>query len=267
MRKIIATALIIVTTFLLCFGASSSEFGTAQQNSGNVAKASAGAEQLLYSTPYGVWLDEYESYNSYAFVLGITRPYDSFYLEHEPGDFNEATENDYDPEMSVSEMATLTKSDLQSLGYPCITVTTNYNVAMALADTHTVICLRKSNENLGFHYMKYYNGMWLHKPQKSHVLILNGKPNEVIWNNEKLIDGEYVVADREYTSTIYYFAYRTTHDLVSQGRTGVNYHDNGYHYFECIGRCSHCGATENYWERVTCSGPPCAVWMNLEETD
>ena len=224
---------------------------------------------LLFSTVYGNWLDEYYGYNCYSYALGQTRPFDGVELRHWPGCFNTSTYLNFSLNMTVGQMANLTMSDLESLGYPCRIKKTSYSEIMSFSGTHSIICLRKcSSSGLeDFHYMKLAGSTWLHKPGMTHVLQLNTIPSESVWSNEAVRNGEYMGWDRYYTGDIYYFAFRADHNLTATGPTGDNYHDGSLHYYEYESVCEDCGEIYYYWEAQPCSGPPCAVIMGIEDKE
>ncbi len=216
---------------------------------------------LQFSTVYGNWLDEYYGYNCYAYALGQTRPFDGYVIKYEPGDFNIETCSAFSLNMSVDEMAELTMSDMESLGYACRINTISYSEIMTYSDTHSIICLRKcSTPGLeDFHYMKLSGSVWRHKPGLTQVLQLNTLPGETIWFNEGVINGVPSAGDRYYTGTIHYFAFRTDHNLTTTGRTGNDYHSGMMHYLEYRSVCADCGAVVYHWEAVECAGPPCVI--------
>lgn len=218
---------------------------------------------LQYSTVYGPWLDEYLGYNCYGFALGQTRPYDGFYNPHYPGCFSLATAGDFSLDMTVGEMADLTVSDIESLGYSCIKHDISYSSVISLADTHNIICLRKCSTvgKEDYHYMRLFESDWRHKPGNTHVLTFNYLPYAHNWYNETSFMGDTADGDRYYTGTIHYFAYRENHSYLST-YANDEYHLGSTHYFYMEYTCSGCGDTYYAWESRPCSGPPCPITLS-----
>lgn len=226
------------------------------------ASSSDGGNSLKFNTLYGEWLDEYSTYNCYAYAIGYTNPQNYEDPHFYPGYFNPKTRDDFNIDDTVAQMAALTASDLMYLGHSCVTYSTDYEDILQYADTSNIICLRKMTYDWisDFHYMKFSNSKWLHKPGITHVLKLNSQAYENAWYAEAVNkDGQYIESGVFYTGTIYYFAYKDSHTFTSREYTSENYHDGKYHYFQYLDYCADCQRHFYGWEKVSCSGPPCQV--------
>lgn len=225
-----------------------------------MALAATETYSLEYNSVFGVWLDEYLGYNCYSYAVGQARPFDNFVTMHYPGCFSLSTCTAFNLDMTVAEMAELTMSDLENLGYPCTEYSTNYSDIISLSDTHNIICLRKCSETAkeNYHYMRLSSNQWLHKPGNTNVLIFDFLPYEEDWFNETSFMGETYEGDRYYTGEIYYFAFAREHAYVTTYAYD-NYHLGKFHYYYMQHECSGCGHTYYSWEAQTCSGPPCPL--------
>lgn len=222
----------------------------------------SGASLLKGSTLYGEWLDEYSTYNCYAYAIGYTKPESGEDPKFVPGYFDPSTRGSFSVSLTVAQLAELTKSDLKYLGHSCVRCSTDYEDILPYASTSNIICLRKmDNEKMkDFHYMKYYNSQWLHKPGTTHVLKLNGQPYDGDWYCEGVDEyGRYATSSYYYTGTIYYFAYKDSHNFTSRTYTAQNYHNGNYHHFQYLDYCPDCDNYYYGWEVLPCSGPPCQV--------
>ena len=189
---------------------------------------------LLYSTVYGNWSESFKQYNCYAFALGRT---DKYYIIGGPSG-NTKSGNIFwelwqscNPSLiskPIGELANYVNQDLHSLGYECVTSTKN--TFYAPTDTQTLICVRKSQND--FHFMKYVDGDWLHKPGWTWILKYNSTPNvSEDWLPEAayMEDGK-IVYDRggyPYTGDIYFIKYANSHINSYQ------YKDASQHYIKC----------------------------------
>ncbi len=179
-------------------------------------------DSLLGSTVYGDWDENFSKYNCYAYALGKT---DKFY---EIGSFYGKIASAYD--RPIEKLAERTELDLESLGYECINIEKNHYVEPL--SSQKLICLRKSKTD--FHFMKYVNGEWLHKPGGTWILRYNGVPTaETIWHFEhaKLVDGvqRFTRDDMEpYTGDIYFFKFANSHNYST-----CKYYNKDQHEIKC----------------------------------
>lgn len=155
---------------------------------------------LQDNTPIGSWNDSYDNYNCYAYALERTSGLQPGYLS---GDHFSMT-------MSISAMADVVLSDLDSQGYWGYTTTTK---PTSLPDSHFhVIAMRKDNDNVDYHFMRPYSltlNSWSHKPGRTQPLKWNySSPNSAIWTNECVYKGMTYAPDVTYESEIYYIVYK-----------------------------------------------------------
>lgn len=228
------------------------------------------ADQLRHSTLYGKWNTEYIKYNCYAFAIGYTAPEPGEDPWFRPGYFSSSSSPSLSHDTTIEKLALYTKYDLKALGSSCVIQRTDYDEIMQFANVCNIICLRKTsiNNKFDFHYMKYSDSVWLHKPGRCHVLKLNGLPYETTWTNETLqANGIYVPGDNLYVGTIYYMAYKVNHNFTSRLYTGEEYHSGASHYFRCLDVCADCGDQVFGWEARRCFGPPCPLQLMKVEDE
>lgn len=223
--------------------------------------ATARSYTLVHSEPVGEWDEVFTEYNCYAYALFYnSSPLEnSAYFAPSPGYFSDYEGfNILDP---IINWITPTYNDLKAEGYQCVHSTTDYNEAMALSDTHNIICLRKG-DHPDFHFMRWDTTSWYHKPGNTHILrYLYYRPDLYEWTNEVSFRGvDYPgTFGKSYSGTVYYFAFKSAHNYVYDGRTGNEYHAGSKHFFENQYTCSDCGETTYIWTFVACSGPPCLI--------
>lgn len=216
-------------------------------------------DSLLGSTVYGGWNDSFKVYNCYAYALG--RGDDRFNI----GDFSNHSLNSerykgvYYLKNSIEELRDYTIQDLKVLGYEC--VYTAKNTYYEPFDAQTLICVRKSE--IDFHFMKYINGDWLHKPGNSWILKYKGNPSAgADWYFEAAYpekNGEpYFLRcnDYPYTGDIYFIMYANSHNYSTYTYCNNNEHEVKCKYCENVlqtaphlfkpykpdaKQCKHCG--------------------------
>lgn len=207
---------------------------------------------LIDSTLYGAWDDSYVNYNCYLYAIGITSN-----PGKDPGTFSGGG---FNINKSVYEIALLVKRDLESvsLGSNCVT-TVNARPA-TLNNSEKMICVRKGVDVLGapdYHFMRFSNGNWYHKPSFTAILKYNYQPsNNLDWTNERFWDDRAWKPDTTYSGEIYYIIYKASHSSA-YGFTGEHYH-SGFRHYAFINGCSDCGIVSN-WESWLCLGPPCSI--------
>lgn len=192
--------------------------------------ANYSVNSLLYNTTYGTWSDTFKAYNCYAFVLGKN-------TWSEIGDFSNNKLNftlgyncngPYIISLnnSINELANYVKQDLKHLGYECVNVMKNW--FHEPYSIQRLFCVRKSKND--FHFMKYDNGEWLHKPGNTWVLKYNSIPNE---NDDWIVEYAYQEngikkyerpAVHPYTGDIYFIAYSNSHNYDSYQYYNKNEH-------------------------------------------
>ena len=156
---------------------------------------------LQDSTMLGAWMDQYRSYNCYAYAIGQ-------YTWREPGFMN--ANSGFSVSMGIGAMANLVVNDLQSLGYPNATASSSMPNADNLCTNQHLICIRKGT--VDFHLMKYNNGNWDHKPGSSQPLRYKYTPDYVrVWTNEGAMYNEPYSGNTTYDSVIYYITYGQGH--------------------------------------------------------
>ncbi len=190
---------------------------------------------LQYSTTYGEWSESFKKYNCYAFALGKNDKY--YYIGEKSnislnittgwncnGPFVVSINN------TIQQLADYTVHDLNNFGYNC--VTSSKNSFFEPYDEQTLICVRKSKND--FHFMRYVNGSWLHKPGWTWILKYNSVPNvnedwvfEVAYNeNGKVIYKNN--AGYPYTGDIYFIKYSSSHNYSC-----YEYKNTTEHYVTC----------------------------------
>ncbi|MFA7126576.1 MAG: leucine-rich repeat domain-containing protein, partial [Bacilli bacterium] len=131
--------------------------------------------------------------------------------------------------MSIYEMATLVKNDLEALGMGGVYISNiRPNV---ISPSETLIAIRKTT-NTGlfafndYHFMKYHpdGGYWTHKPGTTAILKYNHQPADKGWIQEGIIDssGTAAIGNLVYNSEIYYIVYNWK-GLIIQGNTLVGF--------------------------------------------
>lgn len=191
------------------------------QTSTNITMSSKASYVLEDSILYDNegWLD----YNCYAYAIGKTEnpPEYETAKQYQPGDFSN---NNFDLNLSIDEMAVIIQEDLVSLGRTNIAISTTRPNEQT---NRSLICVRKGEWD--YHFMKCTAGEWFHKPGFSAILKYKYIPsNERIWTGE-YVDSRGVAhsSSYTYTSTIYYITYDAIiYDYTSDGEqvtiTGIN---------------------------------------------
>lgn len=190
------------------------------------------ATSLLGSITYGPWLPEYSTYNCYAFALG--RKYQRYII----GDFSDQSCFVGNQILPVLQLADIVYDDLQALGYQCIKL--ERNTFSLPSNGQNLICLRASDDTFeDFHFMKFSNNVWLHKPGTTWVLQYSGTPSaSVPWYREGVDAGGNVlrIENSYYDGDIYFFSYKAAHAQLI-----YSYHDTSTH----LALCEDC-MTGNY---------------------
>lgn len=176
---------------------------------------------LMESTTYGEWKDEYRLFNCYAFAIN---DYSKFYhigeLSGQDCVVNKVL-------LPILQLADMVYDDLLSLEYECIDV--SCNTFTLPQNGQNLICVRASEALNDFHFMKYDDGAWYHKPGNTWVLKYNGTPTASIpWRSEGAVPGQILVSDDYYDSDIYFFNYKAEH-----GDTYCQYYNTSYHTVTC----------------------------------
>lgn len=190
------------------------------------ASTQSSSYQLQYNTWDGVWDDNYLNYNCYSYALGIS---DNRY---NPGQFSNQNCNKFLIGIkSIDIIQQYVKDDLSNRGYNCIQVQKNtYTLPPTGA---TLICVRNghavgSNVETDYHFMKYQDGNWYHKPGTSAILKYDSIPDiNVPWISEGVgRDGIAAMGNITYDGDIYFISYRQNH-------SGVRYYSQSYHKIDC----------------------------------
>lgn len=243
------------------------EYYGIDSSSDTISRSTRSLYSLQYSTPYGNWKNEYLEYNCYGYAIDQKGAIDGIYIAFEPGDFDPESPS-FSLNMSVSQMAELTVSDLENLGNQCCGYGADYSKFAALSSTHKVICIRKCNTAglEDFHFMRLYGSSWRHKPGNTQVLTLNSRPNQSTWFNEVSFNNVEYSGDRYYNSAIYYIAYGNNHKYTASFG-GEDYHSGNQHYYLVLNTCVVCGDTYYTWDVLPCSGPPCIDYSPYAHDD
>lgn len=168
----------------------------------------ASSTGLLYSTVYAEWDPDFEKYNCYSYVLGITD------VKFNPGMITAMEKYPSNPEkwnidilnITIEEIRDSVIEDLETRGETRIIYEGSAMDTSNLCTNESVICVRKGSED--YHFMKYTTDGWLHKPGETQILKYNTVPNDMdIWTNEAVSMGVYIEATKTYDSTIYFISY------------------------------------------------------------
>lgn len=202
------------------------------------------SNSLMHNTIYGSWSDAFKEYNCYGYALGrkdwcnigqfSNNELDITYGYNCTGYFVDSLNN------SIQELADYTVQDLHNLGYPCIYKTKNR--FFEPLETQTLICVRKSKTD--FHFMKYADGSWLHKPGETWILKYDSVPNvdeDWIVEAATMKNGQIIYqsnAGYPYTGDIYFIKYASSHNYNS-----YHYYNSDKHEVTC-NNCSNVLRTE-----------------------
>ncbi|CAM4393542.1 hypothetical protein [Paenibacillus typhae] len=157
--------------------------------------AALASYSLQDSTVIGAWSDSYRYYNCYGYAIGNQVFKDPGY--HSGKSFSIS--------MGVSEIADLTVSDLDALGYWGYKTTTK---PASLAYYQRVVAVRKGSND--YHFMKgdTSGSDWTHKPAGNSPMRWNfTSPGYKVWTNESSYQNVNYAATTSYTSAIYYVIY------------------------------------------------------------
>ncbi|WP_342564265.1 hypothetical protein NST84_03460 [Paenibacillus sp. FSL R7-0345] len=150
---------------------------------------------LQDSTAIGTWSNDYRYYNCYGYAIGQQVFKDPGY--HSGKSFSVS--------MSVSELADLTVSDLDALGYWGYKTTAKPG---SLAYYERVVAVRKGSND--YHFMKgdTSGSDWTHKPAGNQPMRWNyASPGYKNWSNESSFQNVNYAPTVYYNSTIYYVIY------------------------------------------------------------
>lgn len=215
---------------------------------------SASAAGLKDSVAIGSWIESYKNYNCYAYALGLTDK------SYGPGEFAYGACT-FAYADTIAKIASDVKADLMSTGTnglnnKCVKMTTVCPTSVPTG--YSCICVRKGTNSYrsDYHFMKYDNGSWYHKPGGTQPLrYLRELSSTQAWTNECVNASGYHESTISYTGTIYYFTYAAEH-TYSESWTGKDYHanDENSHYYEFKYTCSNCGDSYTEWSSVPCRG-------------
>ena len=178
---------------------------------------------LYNNDVYGSWDESFLNYNCYAYALGKT---DWCTI----GDFSKqpVTKNFWGKlNYTIEQLKDYTVQDLKSLSYNCVTVEKNWFCEPN--EGQTLICVRKSE--VDFHFMKYVNGDWLHKPGNTWILKYKGVPSaKKPWYPEctYMANGVQYFERNEkypYTDDIYFISYSSSHNYSRYRFLNKNQHE------------------------------------------
>lgn len=176
-----------------------------EDNALNYSMERAVVSELPNNTMYGEWQDDYGLYNCYAYALNDILQDKTCIIN--PGQISNER---FNLNLSIEQMADLVKKDLITLGVNDIYITTERPTILSVDEK--LICMRKGERD--YHFMKYHpeGDFWTHKPGGSAILKYNHQPsNDNIWWLETINEyGEARVSDNvdnAYTSEIYYIIY------------------------------------------------------------
>lgn len=196
------------------------------------------ATVLQDSVPYGEWSDDFFKFNCYAYSIAKDYWLDPGGLAY----YEEQKDNTLAPEYSLdtldaSVLAGYVKDDLVTLGWSRFHIQDDPLDTDDMCSNEYVICVRSGA--LDYHFMRYYNGMWLHKPSYTQPLQYKYTPsNDREWTNESITNGVYRPYDIIYDGPIYYIRFN------SHNFTSYTNHNTGTH----TKYCSLC----DYFESSSC---------------
>lgn len=194
------------------------------------------ASQLQDSILYGTWSPNMALYNCYAFAIGVNYALDPGYLKYLDDLIPDSNYETYyldtlDPDI----LADYVMEDLGVLDHVRINKQDDPVDTSTLCVNEQVICVRSGSKD--YHFMRYENGVWLHKPGNTHPLQYKYSPtNNRPWTNEAVkSNGGYEGPTTTYDSTIVYIRY--------DGHNWYSYtnHNTGTH----SRLCSICGDSES----------------------
>ena len=169
---------------------------------------------LKDSTVLGSWSNSYDRYNCYAYSLGKT-----FGLQ--PGT---TSRTKFSMTFSISQMADVVIADLNSMGFRGYKTTKK---PKSLPDKwFRVICIRKDNDNVDYHFMKCGANLnsWTHKPGGTQPLRWKySSPGAKVWSNEHVYKGIAEPGNITYESDIYYTIYKGKNDPGIQPNSYLDY--------------------------------------------
>lgn len=167
-------------------------------------------QSLIGSERYGPWLPEYAMYNCYGYALGTSSLND-------PGDFSGQSHTGSDGRrLPILQLAGVVYDDLVARNYQCISMQRN---TFELPDHgQNLICLRVSDDTFNdYHFMRYFNGSWFHKPSTKWLLRYLKTPTASDpWPYEG-VDSSGTMWRAEnsfYVGDIYFFSYKFSHNLT-----------------------------------------------------
>ncbi len=170
------------------------DYQTLSELENNYVKDSAGN----WVTFGGAWDDRFSGYNCYGYSIDrceqnlVTGNYSSKY---QIGYFSGLN---YSSNLNVDSTAQIVKSDLESIGFTNVVLSSS---KFNLSSSEEMICLRKDNNvPYDYHFMRYKDGSWYHKPGGSAILKYKyDVSNSVPWTCELSLQNSII----KYTNTIY----------------------------------------------------------------
>ena len=175
-------------------------------------------DSLVYSTNLGAWSDHdggwcpiWEKYNCYAYAIDRTEQPSEYAssFQYQPGDFAHTGSFYYD--IPTYDLAMVVKDDLVELGLGYSDVCVSYAVpdTALLSSNQKLICIRTGDDD--FHFMKYNDGYWYHKPSGTAILRYKFHPSDYIWKRENSANGIEYEGNTAYPyyKEIYYIVYYT----------------------------------------------------------
>lgn len=165
--------------------------------SNSKSTASISEYVLQDSIAVTTWVEAFNSFNCYVFSIGIPEP---VYVN--PGYFSK---NSFSMALSVDNMAEVAVADLQALGHQRVHKINPIDIGN-LCTNESIICLRRGVYD--YHFMRYTNDGWYHKPGKSAILKYKYTPTVVrIWTNERVVGDTAIEGEIIYNSDIVYISY------------------------------------------------------------
>lgn len=203
-------------------------------------------QDSILATP---WDSSCYGYNCYGYATMT-------YVYEDPGFYSN---QQYDVSLGIYQVALLVRDDLEALGYDCVKITAQRPSSSTMFSIQKAVCVR--NGTWAYHFMKFDNDIWYHKPATSAILRYNYLPAvSLIWTDEKVTKYGAEPGWIEYTGTIYYIIYCGEHNFIDTF-TGSHNHSGTKHYYQYAKTCQYCEQTYTYWVSVDCSGPPCELPM------
>lgn len=180
---------------------------------------------------YETWNESYRNINCYAYVIGYDHWIDPGQVYWEINDGVGVFPNEMWP--TVEYVTEIIKTDLESLGYTNVSISTSMLANPTVTEHHRLIAFRKAinQTSRDFHFMMLEeDGNWYHKTGSGVPLRYKYTPsNSVVWKMEGLKDeGFFKNEDITYNSTIYYISY-----TIPCTTLRYQYCNNDQHAYTC----------------------------------